>query len=113
MQSSFLFLHADSLIDIFENESRIAFESTGFVTNNTNPLMIFVKLKSVLIEIKARFRSLALRIDFITETMESNLLQVFQHIYRPREIELMLKQKDLRGKQVVMQIADLRLYEFL
>ena len=34
-------------------------------------------------------------------------------MYRPREIELMLKQEDIHGKSVLQYIAELKLYRFL
>ena len=63
----------------------------GFVVNNINPLMIFVQINDILEKIRTNFRSLSLRIDFINDSMIDQLQNVFQSIYRPREIELMLK----------------------
>lgn len=65
---SLLFRHADAVVSIFETENRKAFQLTGFVVNNLNPLMIFVKLTDILETISKRFRSLTLRINFITAT---------------------------------------------
>jgi len=85
----------------------------GFVVNNTNPLMIAVLLTDILEKMKTQFRSLALRINFILEELHSDLVVVLQHMQRPKEIELMLKQEDFAGKSVLQYIAELKLYSFL
>ena len=41
------------------------------------------------------------------------MISVLQQMHRPKEIELMLKQEDIRGKSVLQYIADLKLYKFL
>ena len=108
-----MFRHADGLVEIFEYENRKAFHLDGFVLKNTNPLMIMVLATDILTKIKKRFRSLSLRIEFISEQMHEGLHQVMQNIYRPREIEMMLKQEDIRGNSVLAYISWLKLYHFL
>lgn len=83
------------------------------MVKNTNPLMIMVLATDILIKIKKRFRSLCVRVDFISEQMHESLQQVLQNIQRPREIEMMLKQKDVRGNSVLSYISTLKLYHFL
>ena len=83
------------------------------MVNNTNPLMIMVLTTDILTKIKREFRSLGLRIDFISEHLQESLHQVFQNIYRPREIEMMLKQTDIRGITVLGYISELKMFNFL
>jgi len=113
LQPSFLFQHADGLVEIFEFMNRKAFNLDGFVINNTNPIMIMVLTTDILSKIKNRFRSLSLRIDFISENLHDSLYHVLQNIYRPREIEMMLKQRDIRGNTVLGYISELKQYNFL
>ena len=80
---------------------------------NINPLMVMVLVTDILIELQKQFRSLALRIDFVKENLHNDMISVLQQIHRPKEIELMLKQEDIRGKSVLQYIADLKLYKFL
>ena len=75
--------------------------------------MIMVLATDILNNIKTRFRSLCVRVDFISEQLNESLHQVLQNIYRPREIEMMLKQEDIRGNSVISYISKLKLYHFL
>ena len=76
-------------------------------------MMVSVLLTDILQKLKIQFRSLALRIDFILQEIHSELVEVLEHIYRPKQIELMLKAEDIGGKSVLVYIAELRLYRFL
>ena len=49
---------------------------------------------------------MALRIDFIKDEIENNLISVLENMYRPKEIEMMLKQEDLEGTSVLQHIAE-------
>jgi len=72
-----------------------------------------VLLTEILHNLKTQFRSLALRIDFIHEEILNSLVEVLEHMHRPKEIELMLKQEDIKGKPVLQYIAELKLFRFL
>ena len=54
-----------------------------------------------------------MRIDFVHDGIFGDLVEVFEQMYRPREIELMLKHEDIHGKSVLLYIAELKLYRFL
>jgi len=113
LQPSFHFRHADAFVQILEHQKRKMLSSDGFVVNNTNPLMIAVLLTDVLYRMQTQFRSLAMRINYIIEELHADLVQVLQHMQRPKEIELMLKQEDFSGKSVLQYLAELKLYTFL
>ena len=62
-------MHADELIEIMEKYKDKIFRREGFVIASTNPLMIMVILTEILQKTKAQFRSLALRIQFILDSL--------------------------------------------
>jgi len=113
LQPGFHFRHADTFVQILEQQKRIMLTPAGFVINNTNPLMIAVLLTDILYKLQSQFRSLALRINFILDELHADLVVVLQQIYRPKEIELMLKQEDFVGKSVLHYLSELKLYSFL
>lgn len=76
LQPSFYFRHADELVEILEEQRRKALKMGGFVLGNTNPMMIMVVLTQILNEFKAQFRSLILRIDFINDDIQNDLVEV-------------------------------------
>ena len=61
-----------------------------------------VLLTEILQNLKTQFRSLSLRIDFVHDGIFGDLVEVFEQMYRPREIELMLKHEDIHGKSVLL-----------
>ena len=76
MQPSFHFMHADELIEILEEYKDKIFRREGFVIASTNPLMIMVILTEILQKTKEQFRSLALRIQFILDSLHEQLIPV-------------------------------------
>jgi hypothetical protein len=75
--------------------------------------MILVLTTDILSKIKPKFRSLSLRIDFISEHLKESLYNVLQNIRGSRQIEMMLKQQDIRGNTVLGYISKLNLLNFL
>jgi hypothetical protein len=110
---AFHFRHADKLVELLEEQKRKALRPEGFVIGNNNPLLIMALLTEILQNLKTQFRSLSLRIDFVHDGIFDDLVEVFENMYRPREIELMLKHEDIHGKSVLLYIAELKLYRFL
>lgn len=70
-------------------------------------------LTDILLKLKVKFRSLALRIDFVNEQIETKTVALFEKIHSPEMIEGMLKQKDVTGKTVLQYLAELKIYRFL
>ena len=76
-------------------------------------MMVMALVTDILFKLMEKFRSLAFRIQFITEKLHGDFVAVLTEMDRPQAIELMLKQEDINGKSVLAYLAELKLYSFL
>ena len=78
LKTKFYFRHAEILIKLLEKATEDGFKSDGNIMRATNPLMVFVITTDIMVELKERFRSLALRIDFVYQKFEAKFLAIYE-----------------------------------
>ena len=67
----------------------------------------------VLYKVQNQFRSLSLRANAVCDKMRETFIKIYESYYEPEKVEILLGQKDTRGKTVLQYISDLKFFEFL
>lgn len=90
LQPRFHFRHADRFVQIIETAKSDAFQPDGNILRQSNPLMWLVLTIDLLMKLRRQFRSLALRINFVSEQIQEKFIVIYEHVYEPDTIETLL-----------------------
>ena len=75
--------------------------------------MVMVLCVEILDFMTAQFRSLSLRTEKVRDEIIDNFVGIYNEFYYPSEVEVLLEQKDRRGRTVLELISSLKIYPFL
>ena len=110
LQPEFHFKHAESFVAAIQSHQENGFEK---LVKSTNPILTMVVIFEILIKLKSQYRSLSLRISSLLDDTEEHFVTTFENYSKHEKLEILLQQKDLRGKTTLEYLSELNLHRFL
>ena len=109
----FQFKHADRLVYILEIVKNQHLKSDGNIIKHSNPIMNLVIMIDLMQKMREQFSSLALRIDFINETILDKFTAIYTNTTNPQKMKILVKQQDFRGISVLQYLSKMQVFKFL
>jgi hypothetical protein len=85
----------------------------NFISYNHNPLKLLIVIIDILNKIKVKFKIAYLRCNKIAEQCELKCKKIIDSFVSPDELKIVLKQRDMFGKDLLWYVAEHNIYKIL